>query len=208
MTLAIDRFIEPKPLTFDEFLARYGGDNRFELIDGEVFDLEPTGQHERVAGFINTKVCVQIDGAELPWFVLQRPLFRPANEGITAFRPDIAVIDEVALADELVWPEQSILTRGGSIKFVAEIVSSNWQNDYARKFEDYAVLGIPEYWIVDHAALGGIHYIGQPKQPTLSICVLEGNVYKIQRLTGDDAIVSPTFPGLNLTAAQVLRAGR
>jgi Uma2 family endonuclease len=208
MTLAIDRFIEQKPLTFDEFLARYGGDNRFELIDGEVFDLEPTGQHERVAGFINTKVCVQIDGAELPWFVLQRPLFRPANEGITAFRPDIAVIDEVALADELVWPEQSILTRGDSIKFVAEIVSSNWQNDYARKFEDYAVLGIPEYWIVDHAALGGIHYIGQPKQPTLTICVLEGNVYKVQRLTGDDAIVSPTFPGLNLTAAQVLRAGR
>jgi Uma2 family endonuclease len=208
MTLAIDRFIEQKPLTFDEFLARYGGDNRFELIDGEVFDLEPTGQHERVAGFINTKVCVQIDGTGLPWFVLQRPLFRPANEGITAFRPDIAVIDEVALADELIWPEQSVLTRGGSIKFVAEIVSSNWQNDYARKFEDYAVLGIPEYWIVDHAALGGIHYIGQPKQPTLSICVLEGNVYKIQRLTGDDAIASPTFPGLNLTAAQVLRAGR
>jgi Uma2 family endonuclease len=208
MTLAIDRFIEQKPLTFDEFLTRYGGDNRFELIDGEVFDLEPTGQHERVAGFINTKVCVQIDGAELPWFVLQRPLFRPANEGITAFRPDIAVIDEVALADELVWPEQSILTRGGSIKFVAEIVSSNWQNDYARKFEDYAVLGIPEYWIVDHAALGGIHYIGQPKQPTLSICVLEGDFYKVQRLTGDMAIVSPTFPGLNLTAKQVLTAGR
>jgi Uma2 family endonuclease len=208
MTLAIDRFIEQKPLTFDEFLTRYGGDNRFELIDGEVFDLEPTGQHERVAGFINTKVCVQIDGTGLPWFVLQRPLFRPANEGITAFRPDIAVIDEVALVDELIWPEQSILTKGGSIKFVAEIVSSNWQNDYARKFEDYAVLGIPEYWIVDHAALGGIHYIGQPKQPTLSICVLEGNAYKVQRLIGDVEIVSPTFPGLNLTAAQVLRAGR
>jgi Uma2 family endonuclease len=208
MTLAIDRFIEQKSLTFDEFLARYGEDNRFELIDGEVFDLEPTGQHERVAGFINTKVCVQIDLAGLPWFVLQRPLFRPANEGITAFRPDIAVIDEVALQDELIWPEQSILTKGGSIKFVAEIVSSNWQNDYARKFEDYAVLGIPEYWIVDHAGLGGIHYIGQPKQPTLSICVLVGDVYKVQRLTGDDAIVSPTFPGLNLTATQVLRAGR
>jgi Uma2 family endonuclease len=208
MTLAIDRFIEQKSLTFDEFLARYGEDNRFELIDGEVFDLEPTGQHERVAGFINTKVCVQIDLAGLPWFVLQRPLFRPANEGITVFRPDIAVIDEVALQDELIWPEQSILTKGGSIKFVAEIVSSNWQNDYARKFEDYAVLGIPEYWIADHAALGGIHYIGQPKQPTLSICVLVGDVYKVQRLTGDDAIVSPTFPGLNLTATQVLRAGR
>ncbi len=208
MTVAIDRPLQQNQFTVDEFLAQYDSDKRYELIDGEVFDLEPTGQHERVAGFINTKVCVQIDGARLPWFVLQRPLFRPANEGLTAFRPDIAVIDELALADELIWPEQSILTRGGSIKFVVEIVSSNWQNDYARKFEDYAVLGIPEYWIADHAALGGIHYIGQPKQPTLSICVLEGDVYKVQRLTGDDAIVSPTFPGLHLTAAQVLRAGR
>jgi Uma2 family endonuclease len=35
--------------------------------------------------------------------------------------------------------------------------------------EDYATLGIPEYWIADYAAIGGIHYLGQPKQPTLSI---------------------------------------
>jgi Uma2 family endonuclease len=124
---------------------------------------------------------------------------------MTAFRPDVAVIDEIALAAEPLWPEQSILTNGNSIKFVAEVVSSNWQNDYARKFEDYAILGIPEYWIADYAALGGIHYIGQPKQPTLSICILKGNVYQVQRLQGDQPIVSPTFPGLNLTAAQVLR---
>ncbi|MDJ0569569.1 MAG: Uma2 family endonuclease, partial [Pleurocapsa sp. MO_192.B19] len=63
MTLATDQPIQQKPLSFDEFLARYGGDNRYELIDGEVFDLEPTGQHEEVAAFITTKVCVQIDGA-------------------------------------------------------------------------------------------------------------------------------------------------
>ena len=46
MTLATDRPIQQKPLNFNEFLARYDGDNRYELIDGEVFDLEPTGSHE------------------------------------------------------------------------------------------------------------------------------------------------------------------
>nr|NCR83039.1 Uma2 family endonuclease [Microcystis aeruginosa K13-10] len=93
MTIAIDQPIEQKQLSFDEFLARYGGDNRYELIDGEVFDLEPTGLHEEVAAFITTKVCVQIDKTNLPWFVLQRGLLRPSHLSMTAFRPDVAVVD-------------------------------------------------------------------------------------------------------------------
>lgn len=207
MTIAIDQPIQQKPLSFDEFLDRYGGDNRYELIDGEVFDLEPTGPHEEVAAFITTKICVQIDGIGLPWFVLQRGLLRPSNSGMTAFRPDIAVVNREELPKELLWSEQSILTLGSSIKFVAEVVSSNWQNDYARKVEDYAALGIPEYWIADYAGLGGTRHIGKPKQPTLSICTLVDGEYEIQKLRGNQAIVSPAFPGLKLTAEKVLRAG-
>lgn len=208
MAIAVDSAIQQKPLSFDEFLANYGGDKRYELIDGEVFDLEPTGLHEEVAAFITTKVCVQIDGAGLPWFVLQRGLFRPSSTGMTAFRPDVAVIDQDELTKEPLWYDQSILTLGTSIKFVAEVVSSNWQNDYARKLEDYAAVGIPEYWIADYAGLGGTRHIGKPKQPTLSICTLVDGEYEIQQFRGDRAIVSPTFPGLNLTAEQVLRAGK
>ena len=207
MTLATDRSTQQKPLSFDEFLAQYGSDNRYELIDGEVFDLEPTGFHEEVAALITAKICVQIDGIGLPWFVLQRGLLRPANRGTTAFRPDVAVIDRSELTQEPLWANQSILTLGSSIKFVAEIVSSNWQNDYARKVEDYAALGIPEYWIADYAGLGGTRHIGKPKQPTLSICTLVDGEYEIQQLRGSQAIVSPTFPGLKLTADQVLKVG-
>lgn len=93
---------------------------------------------------------------------------------MTAFRPDIAVIDRTQLPQEP--PDQSILTLGSSIKFVAEVVSGNWQNDYARKVEDYAALGIPEYWIADYAGLGGTRHIGKPKQPTLSVCTLPDGV--------------------------------
>lgn len=208
MTIAIDQPIQQKPLSFDEFIARYGGDNHYELIDGEVFDLEPTGPHEEVAAFITTKICVQIDGTGLPWFVLQRGLLRPSNIGMTAFRPDVAVVDRDELTKELFWSDESILTLGSSIKFVAEVVSSNWQNDYSRKVEDYAVLGIPEYWIADYAGLGGTQHIGKPKQPTLSICTLVNGEYQIQQIRGDQTIVSLTFPDLKLTAEQVLMAGR
>jgi Uma2 family endonuclease len=206
MTIAIDQPIEQKQLSFDEFLARYGGDNRYELIDGEVFDLEPTGLHEEVAAFITTKVCVQIDKIDLPWFVLQRGLLRPSHLSMTAFRPDVAVVDRDELSKELLWSNQSILTLGSSIKFVAEVVSSNWQNDYARKVEDYAVLGIPEYWIADYAGLGGTRHIGKPKQPTLSICTLVDGEYEIQQFRGNQTITSTIFPGLKLTAEQVLKA--
>jgi Uma2 family endonuclease len=207
MSVATDRPIQQRSLSFDEFLVQYNGNNRYELIDGEVFDLEPTGPHEEVAAFITTKACVQIDRAGLPWFVLQRGLLRPSDNGMTAFRPDVAVVDRLNLAEELLWPDQSILTLGSSIKFVAEVVSSNWQNDYARKVEDYAALGIPEYWIADYAGLGGTRHIGKLKQPTLSICVLVDGEYEIQQLRGDQLIASPTFPELKLTAAQVLSAG-
>ncbi|HEY9824373.1 MAG TPA: Uma2 family endonuclease [Stenomitos sp.] len=208
MTIGVDPAIQHKPLSFDEFLAHYSGDDRYELIDAEVFDLEPTGLHEEVAAFITTKLCVQIDGVGLPWFVLQRGLLRPSEVGMTAFRPDIAVVDQNELAKEPFWYDQSILTLGTSIKFVAEVVSSNWQNDYARKLEDYATLGIPEYWIVDYAGLGGTRHIGKLKQPTLSICTLAEGEYEIQQFRGSEIIISSTFSGLKLTAEQVLRAGR
>ena len=123
---------------------------------------------------------------------------------MTAFRPDVAVIDRRELIKEPLWGSQSLLTLGSSIKFVAEVVSSNWQNDYARKVEDYAVLGIPEYWIADYAGLGGIRHIGKSKLPTLSICKLVNGEYDIQQVRGDQSIVSTTFPSLKLTAEQVL----
>jgi len=208
MILGIDRPIDQNLLNFDEFLSRYGSDNRYELIDGEVFDLEPTGRHEEVAAFLTTKLCVEIDRANWPWFVLQRCLFRPANTKMTAFRPDVAFIDRAERSKKPLWDDRSILTNGNSFKFVAEVVSGNWQNDYARKLEDYAALGIAEYWIVDYIGLGGILYIGKPKQPTLSICTLVDGEYNIQLLRGDRPVNSATFPNLNLTADRLLGGER
>ena len=205
MTLAIERLSQHRSITVEEFLIQYGDDDRYELIDGEVFDLEPTGEHEEVAAFVSRKVNVQIDSLDLPYFIPQRCLIKPPGTRI-AFRPDLVVLDRTHLHLESRWSQEPIITLGLSIKFIAEVVSSNWQNDYFRKFEDYAQLQIPEYWIIDYVALGGTRHIGKPKQPTLTLCTLVNDEYETQTLHGNDPIVSSMFPALRLTANQVLRS--
>lgn len=64
-------------------------------------------------------------------------------------------------------------------------------------------MGVLEYWILDFRALGATRYIGRPKQPTISIYSLVQEEYQLEQFRADDRISSPTFPMLNLTAAQV-----
>ncbi len=83
-------------------------------------------------------------------------------------------------------------------------MSTNWQDDYARKIEEYAFLEIPEYWIVDFRALGGIQFIGNPKQPTLTICQLINGVYQQEKYRLEDSIFSPLFPDLKLKLDDIM----
>jgi Uma2 family endonuclease len=71
------------------------------------------------------------------------------------------------------------------------------------KFRDYEEMGIPEYWLVDYAALGGRDFIGYPKQPTIFVCELIDGEYVKTMFRGNDLIKSPTFPELSLTAQQI-----
>lgn len=192
-------------LDLPEFLSQFGDDNRYELIDGELTELEPTGPHEEVAAFIGRKLNVEIDRQDLPWLIPLRCLIQPLAP-VTALRPDVVVLDRAELAKEPLWQREPVITLGSSVKFVAEVVSTNWQNDYARKLNDYAELGIEEYWIADYAALGGRQFLGYPKQAALSVGRLVNGLYEVELLRGEQPIVSTVFPELRLTAGQVLDA--
>ena len=96
-----------------------------------------------------------------------------------------------------------MLTLGSSIPLIVEVVSTNWQDDYVVKQLAYEALGISEYWIVDYLGLGGRRFIGNPKQPTISICRLVDGEYDVQYFRDDDILQSLTFPELKLTANQV-----
>ena len=199
--------VSQQSLSFETFVIQYGDDERYELIDGELIDMEPTGPHEQVAGLINCELNFEIRRLKLPYLIPLRCLIKSLGP-VSAFRPDVIVLDKVALESEPLWQREPIVTLGTSIKLVIEVVSTNWQNDYARKLDDYQALGIPEYWIVDYLGLGGTLFIGSPKQPTLTICQLEDGRYKMFQFRNSDRLVSHTFPDLDLTAEQVFNALR
>ncbi|MEG5171645.1 Uma2 family endonuclease [Microcoleus sp. B3-D7] len=194
-----------KLLSVDEFIANLGDSERYELIDGELTEMEPTGPHEQVSAFLGRKLNVEIDRVDLPYFIPPRCLIKLLGTA-TAFRPDVLVVDRTQLINEPLWQQEPVITSGNSIKLIAEVVSTNWQNDYARKVEDYALLGVPEYWIVDYLGIGGREYIGKPKQPTITICMLREDEYQKQLFQKSDRLISSLFPDLQLTAQQIFGA--
>ncbi|CAD5990054.1 hypothetical protein PCC9214_05706 [Planktothrix tepida] len=191
-------------LTFETFLAQYGDNPRYELADGELVEMEPTGSHETVSGKLATQIGIAITTEKLPWFIPRTCLIRPFTDVATARRPDIVVLDETALSSEPLWEREPVITLGRSIKLVVEVVSTNWETDYARKVEEYALLGIPEYWIVDYRGLGGVAFIGKPKQPTVTVCQLIDEDYTQQQFRLGEPIISPLFKSLQLRLDDVL----
>jgi Uma2 family endonuclease len=193
-----------KTLTFEEFLRQYGDNPRYELIDGELRDMEPTGPHESVAGTISGYIFQEILKEKKSWVVPKNCLIKPPAAEATALRPDVIVLDEKQLRNEPLWQQEPIICNGSTIKLVVEIISTNWQDDYARKVEEYALLGISEYWIVDYRGLGGVAFIGKPKQPTFTICQLIDEDYIQQQYRLGEMIISPLFPELQLRLDDVL----
>src|SRR6476646_2315999 len=151
------------PLTFDQFVNQYPEDGgRYELRWGEVVGMRPTGPHEKVAALIARKLDLEIERLELPWFIPRTCLVKVTGSEINGYLPDLIVLDDVAVEADPYWQRQSSISLGSSAKLVVEVVSTNWQDDYAHKLADYEQLGIPEYWIVDYLGLGGVRYIGSP----------------------------------------------
>ncbi|QIR41573.1 hypothetical protein HCG51_24075 [Tolypothrix sp. PCC 7910] len=61
--------------------------------------------------------------------------------------------------------------------------------------------------MVDYLALGARKFLGNPKQPRISIYCLVEYEYQVTQFRATDHIQSPTFPNLNVTAQQIFQAG-
>ncbi|MBD2510570.1 Uma2 family endonuclease [Nostoc muscorum FACHB-395] len=197
-------YTSPKLLTFEEFIAQYGDNTRYELIDGQLRDMEPTGLYEAVAGSIAGRIYVEIFNSNFNWLIPKTCLIKPPAAEATALRPDVIVLDKAELSKEPLWSKEPIICNGSTIKLVAEVVSNNWQDDYARKVEEYAFLNIPEYWIVDFRGLGGLQFIGNPTQPTFTVCQLVNGVYQQQQYHLGDTISSELLPNLQLKLDDIM----
>jgi len=198
----------PKVTTFEEFVTGLPENSgvRYELHNGNIIEMaQPVGDHEEVKGFLGVEIPFEIKRLGLPYGIPNQVIVRPEDKD-SGYFPDVLVLNRENLANEKLWKKQSIISNAASIPLVIEVVSTNWRDDYHLKYADYEEMGIPEYWIVDYAALGGRNFIGNPKQATISVCNLVDGEYQISKFRDHERIVSKTFPELNLTANQIFQA--
>lgn len=197
----------PKTVNFAEFLNWKPDGGYYELHNGVIVEMQPAGDHEEINGFLAGEITYEFKRLKLPYIIPKQALIKVPDQE-SAYSPDVIVINQQQLSSEPMWKKSSTVTQATSVPLVIEVVSTNWKDDYAHKLVDYETFGIPEYWVVDYLALGGRRYIGNPKQPTISIYYLVEDEYQVNQFRGSDRLISPTFPGLNLTAEQIFSSGR
>ncbi|MCC5663626.1 Uma2 family endonuclease [Nostoc sp. CHAB 5784] len=194
-----------EPITFEEFIEWKPENGRYELHKGVIVEMQPTGDHELVRAFLIRELNFEIRRFNLAYSIPSQALVKAVDKK-SGYIPDVLVLNLTNLANEPLWKKSSTVSQAESILLIVEVVSTNWRDDYFLKFGEYEEMGISEYWIVDYAALGGKRFIGNPKQPTVSVYTLVEGEYQITQFRGNDRIESLTFPELDLTAEQVFQA--
>jgi Uma2 family endonuclease len=192
-------------LSFDKFLEQCPEDGRYELVDGKMVKILATRIHYDVAWLILKSFDREVERLSLNYVVNDVAAVLTTNKkGKEQGRhPDVSVINRD------VWRSDRLNHRGlrEPIQLTVEVVSTNWEDDYIDKLEEYECLGIPEYWIVDYLAISSRDYLGDPKIPAVLIFTLntEGK-YQMTRFQNSDRLISLTFPELNLTVEQIMAA--
>ena len=193
----------PQKLTFDQFLVECPEDGRYELVNGEIVEINATRNHDDVADLMLFRFNDEIRRLSLNYVVKNTAVIRTVSKaGIEqGRRPDVSVIDRDLWRSN----RSAYSALREPIQLAVEVTSTNWEDDYIDKFDEYRRLGIREYWIVDYLAIGSRELLGNPKAPTIFVHLLDadGN-YQTTAFKGSERIVSPTFPELTLTAEEVM----
>ncbi len=114
--------------------------------------------------------------------------------------PDLTVLDEIHLVT--LKKRSTIPAEGLPPKLVVEVVSpgdensENYKRDYQDKRVQYENRGIPEYWLID------------PDRNWVLVGTLVAGRYRFKTFQASQVLLSPSFPELNLTAVQILKAGK
>jgi Uma2 family endonuclease len=199
-------FQAKQKLTFEQFLElEVEAEGFYELVNGEVVRKLATRQHDNIADFLVRQLDRENERVGLNYRVSGRVVVRTLTpDGQEQGRqPDVSVVDQ-ALWDSNLSAYTAFVE---PLQLAIEVVSTNWEDDYIDKLDEYQRLGIPEYWIVDYLALGSRNYLGNPKVPTVFVLLLDENgIYQCNPYRGAERIISRTFPELALTSEQIIQA--
>ena len=187
-------------MTLEEYLDYDDGtDTRYELEDGILVDM--SGEHP-----LNSCIATMLIFLFNDLGIARRLLaighqIEVRSTYVTCRQPDLVV--HTPESDAAILSGLRVLNLGTPAPLlVVEVASSTLtdatsrKRDYELKPREYADRGISEMWIVD------------PDRAWVQVGTLTDGAYQFETFTGEQTIKSPTFPALNLTAVQVLTAGR
>ncbi|NEZ68299.1 Uma2 family endonuclease [Leptolyngbyaceae cyanobacterium CCMR0082] len=186
--------IPTKPLTLEEYLSYDDGtDTRYELVDGRLTEIAPVSdQADRIASFLYAYFL----NLDTPHYRLSMKAQIAVGGKLANVRqPDLMVLSE-EVAISLEGANQRLITHDmPPPALMVEIVSHQQEKrDYRHKRTEYAGRHIPEFWIAD------------PINQKVTVLEWANGTYEEQVYQGNQAILSPLFADLILTAAQVLFA--
>jgi Uma2 family endonuclease len=181
-------------LTYDD-----GTDTRYELVDGVLVEM---GAESTINTLIAMYLAFAFADLGIPRYrVGIKQKVEVDSQYVSARDPDLIIHTEESFAAIRGLLEACLKRHDPNPMIAIEVGSpgtestDNYQRDYEQKPVEYAARGIPEMWQVD------------PARAWIKIGTLVDGAYDFETFTGNDPIVSLTFPGLNLTAIEVLKAG-
>jgi len=192
---------KPRFRTIEEYLDYDDGtDTRYELVDGELVEMPSESDLNVLISIFLTVLFSQ----QIPYYLIRRgtEIF-VSSRTVSSRYPDLMVLSAEGQS-ALEGAKRSAVTFDmPAPALVIEVVSPgepgdkrNYDRDYVDKPKEYAARGIPEFWQVD------------PSRSVVIVLTLKDGAYQRQEFRSRDLVVSPTFPNLQLTAEQILRAGR
>ena len=204
MTVTTDdrRLIQTKQrMTLKEFLAYDDGtEMRYELVDGVLVEM---GYESTINTWIAGFLMFAFRDLGVPHYCLSvKHAIEVRGRYANSRWPDLMVHSEASAAAIAGRSEACLELTDPPPLLVLEVVSpgaeseQNYKRDYEQKPGEYADREIAEFWRVD------------PERKWVQIGTLIAGEYQFATFKGEEAIVSPTFPELTLTAEIVLAAGR
>ncbi len=188
--------ITSQKMTLEEYLNYDDGtDTRYELVNGELVVMPPESDlNQRIAMFL----LVYFSQQGIPSYRLRigAEIVVMGSRATTRL-PDLMVLSE-ELATALEGASRStVMIDMPPPQLVVEVVSPGKENadrDYRYKRSEYAARGIAEYWIVD------------PTQGRVTVLEWVEGLYEERVFQGNERIVSPMLPDLDLTSERVMNA--
>ncbi|MEQ8973313.1 MAG: Uma2 family endonuclease [Coleofasciculus sp. C1-SOL-03] len=183
-------------MTLEEYLNYNDGtDTQYELVNGELIVMPPESDlNQRIVMFLLSHFLQQ----GIPSYRLRIGAeIVVSGSRATTRLPDLMVLSE-ELATALEGASRStIMIDMPPPQLVVEVVSPGRENadrDYRYKRSEYAARGIAEYWIVD------------PIQQRVTVLEWVEGLYEERVFQGNQQIISPTLPDLDLTSERVINA--